>query len=66
MIRNYLSGTEGDAINTLLAAAGFNMMKMLRRIKAETITWVQYLLESLVHSMNIKISDRENRWVFQV
>ena len=66
MIRNYLSGTQGDTINTLLAAAGFNMMKMLRRIKAETIAWCQYLLGSLVHYMNIKIWSLQNRWVFQV
>ncbi len=66
MIRNYLSGTQGDTINTLLAATGFNMMKMLRRIKAETIAWCQNLLGSLAHYMNIKISGQENRWVFQV
>ena len=66
MIRNYLSGTRGDAINTLLAAAGFNMMKMLRRIKAETIDLCQNLFGSLVHYMNIKIWSRENQWVFQV
>ena len=66
MIRNYLSGTQGDAINTLLAAAGFNMMKMLRRIKAETIDLCQNLFGSLVHYMNIKIWSRENQWVFQV
>lgn len=35
MIRNYLSGELGDTLNTLLAAAGFNMKKMLRRLKAE-------------------------------
>ena len=66
MIRNYLSGTQGDTINTLLAAAGFNMMKMLRRIKAETIDLCQKLIGSLVHYMNIKNWSRENQWVFQV
>jgi IS5 family transposase len=66
MIKNYLSGTQGDAINTLLAAAGFNMMKMLRRIKAETISFCQNLLRTLEYHLNIKISDPENRWVFQV
>ena len=35
MLINYLGGTQGDAINTLYAATGFNMMKMLRRLKAE-------------------------------
>ena len=33
MIRNYLSGELGDTMNTQLAAAGFNMKKMLRRLK---------------------------------
>ena len=66
MIRNYLSGTQGDTINTLLAAAGFNMMKMLRRIKAETITICQNLLGSLVHYVNIKNWSQEKQWVFQV
>ena len=35
MIRNYLSGELGDTMNTLLAAAGFNMKKMLNRLKNE-------------------------------
>jgi IS5 family transposase len=65
MIRNYLSGTQGDAINTLLAATGFNMMKMLRRIKAQTIVLFRYLYGTLVHYTNIKIWSRENQWVFQ-
>ena len=65
MIRNYLSGTQDDVINTILAATGFNMMKMLRRIKAETIAWCQNLHGTVVHYMNIKIWSRENQWVFQ-
>ena len=39
MIVNYLSGTQGDAINTLLAAAGFNFKKMLRSVKAKSIAF---------------------------
>jgi hypothetical protein len=66
MIRNYLSGTQGDVINTLLAATGFNMMKMLRRIKAQTINLCRNLHGTLVHFMNIKNWSRENQWVFQV
>ena len=37
MGRNYLLDPEGDKINTLLAAAGFNLRKMLQRIKAEAL-----------------------------
>lgn len=60
MIRNYLSGTQGDAINTLLAATGFNMMKMLRRIKAETICFCRRLLEVLEKRINVNISVWKN------
>jgi len=35
MGRNYLLDEQGDMVNTLLAAAGFNLRKMLRRLKAE-------------------------------
>jgi IS5 family transposase len=45
MLRNYLSGTQGDAINTMLAATGFNLMKMLRRLRTEAIYFWLKLLE---------------------
>jgi transposase, IS5 family len=35
MIRNYLRGEMGDKVNTILAAAAFNLKKMLSRIKKE-------------------------------
>ncbi len=35
MNRNYLLDEEGDKINTILAAAGFNLRKMLQRLKTE-------------------------------
>lgn len=34
MIRNYLKGTMGDAVNTIIAAAAFNIRKYLNRIKS--------------------------------
>jgi len=34
MGRNYLLDEQGDSVNTLLAAAGFNLRKMLQRLKA--------------------------------
>ncbi len=43
MIRNYLSGELGDTLNTLLAAAGFNMKKMLNRLKAEAINFIYHI-----------------------
>ena len=66
MLRNYLSGTQGDAINTLLAATGFNMMKMLRRIKAKTNSFCLKLFDALENKIKSKIQAWENRWVFQV
>jgi len=66
MLVNYLSGTQGDAINTLLAATGFNMMKMLRRIKAQTLIFCQNLLLTIYQLLNIEISKRKIQWVFQV
>lgn len=66
MIRNYLSGTQGDAINTILAATGFNMRKMLRRIRKKALILWQYLARSIYQYLNIKISEQKNQWVFQV
>jgi hypothetical protein len=33
MLRNYLKGTEGDKINTIMAAVAFDIMKKLKGIK---------------------------------
>lgn len=57
MIRNYLSGTQGDAINTILAATGFNLMKMLRRLKTEAIFyWLRLLEYYKIYVQEIKLS----------
>ena len=47
MNRNFLLNDQGDKINTILAAAGFNFRKMLQRLKAEAqsifiIIWNQF------------------------
>ena len=49
MIRNYLSGELGDSLNTLLAAAGFNMKKMLRRLKAQNLNFYFQFFRRLFH-----------------
>lgn len=56
MIRNYLTGTQGDAVNTLLVATRFNLMKMLRRIKAEDINFCLRLLETVEYILKTKIT----------
>ncbi len=35
MLGNYLKGVNGDKINTILAGTGFNLKKMLNRIKEQ-------------------------------
>jgi len=37
MLRNYLKGIIGDQLNTLLAGTGFNLKKMLNRIKEQIL-----------------------------
>ena len=37
MLRNYLKGTTGDQINTLLAASAYNMMKWMRLKRQELL-----------------------------
>ncbi len=43
MLRNYLKGTLGDQLNTIMAATGFNLMKKLNQIKIE-LSWRLFLL----------------------
>jgi IS5 family transposase len=47
MSRNYLLDPVGDKVNTVLAAAGFNLRKMLQRIKAEALKIIGFIRISL-------------------
>ena len=38
--RNYLTGPEGDKINALLSAAGYNLRKLLRWLVPAPIFWL--------------------------
>ena len=42
MARNFLKGNTGNDINTILAAVGFNLRGLLRKIKKE-ILWPIFL-----------------------
>jgi len=42
--RNYLTGSEGDKINTLLSAAGYNLRKLLRWVVFAPIFWLWHRL----------------------
>jgi IS5 family transposase len=47
--RNYLTGSEGDKINTLLSAAGYNLRKLLR--------WIVFApVFSLWHWLTVKLA----------
>jgi len=55
MDRNYLTGQEGDRINALLAAAGYNLRKLLRWVVFAPIFWLWHrlaprLTAEIVHS----------------
>lgn len=40
LLRNYLKGTAGDAINTLLAASAYNMKKWMRMMREEFFVFI--------------------------
>jgi IS5 family transposase len=44
MNRNYLTGRQGDKINALLAAAGYNLRKLLRWVVFAPIFWLWHRL----------------------
>lgn len=45
MIRNFLSGTLGDAINTIIAAAAYNVKNMLNEIKIAVKLFFIFILK---------------------
>jgi IS5 family transposase len=55
MNRNFLTGQEGDRINALLAAAGYNLRKLLRWVVFAPISWLWY---RLVIRLNAKLALR--------
>ena len=59
MLRNYLKGTNGDKINTLLAASAYNMRKWMRMKKEEIFALVLrwYLLTPIRVPVNIQCSE---------
>jgi len=46
MIRNYLKGVIGDQLNTILAGTGYNLKKMLNRIKEQSLFALLQLLKN--------------------
>ena len=56
LLRNYLKGVEGDMINTLLAGAAFNMMKMLRKIRKSIICVLNEFIKKLTQEYKILVN----------
>jgi len=56
LLRNYLKDVEGDMINTLLAAAAFNMMKMLRKIRESILCVLNEIVRILTQEYQILIN----------
>ena len=54
MSRNYLLDVEGDQVNTLLAAAGFNFRKMLQRLKAEALDVFYFFWKMLLSNIKME------------
>ena len=48
MMRNYFKGTLGDAINTMMAAAAYNMRPwMNKHALSSSVSWLQALVRRL-------------------
>jgi hypothetical protein len=44
MDRCFLAGLSGDAINAVLAAAASNLRKLLRRLAAALLRWLEFAI----------------------
>ena len=62
LLRNYLKGTAGDKINTLLAASAYNMMKWMRMRRKKYFVFVlQWFLSTpILLPVNIQRSETYN------
>lgn len=61
MMRNYLKGTLGDAINTMMAAAAYNMGHwMNKNALSSFISW----LETLVGCLENVLFENENQYAW--
>lgn len=53
MIKNYLKGVTGDVINANLAAAGYNLKGLLRKIK-EKVLWLLFEISGVIKDNDLK------------
>ena len=62
MIRNYLKGTLGDAINTMMAAAAFNMRHWMNK---HAMPYFVSILLTMVRRLRNMLSGKGNQYVSQ-
>ena len=60
MLRNYLKGTRGDAINTMMAAAGYNLRHWIIK-REEEITFALFCIIKK-WTMVVSLFRRKDRW----
>jgi len=61
MLRNYLKGTRGDAINTMMAAAGYNLRHWIIKREEELIFALFCIIEKW--EMVVSLFRRRERWL---
>ncbi|MFI5164979.1 MAG: transposase, partial [Bacteroidia bacterium] len=67
MVKNFLKGSFGDAVNVMLAASAMNFKRMMNLWKKEKISWAQFfslLLEQLLQPTFFKYQSRNPKLTF--
>ena len=65
MLKNYLKGVIGDQLNTILAGTGFNLKKMLNRIK-EQILFDLFQIINFWKLLFFQKINAQKLWLFKV
>lgn len=60
MIRNFLKGEVGDAVNALLAASAFNLKKRYNQIRATLKGQARVIFDLLYHWLNRYLNQQPN------
>jgi IS5 family transposase len=55
MAQNYLHGSQSPQTNAFLAATGWNLKKMMNKLKQQAISWLQFYLD-LINPQTLKLS----------
>jgi hypothetical protein len=65
MLRNFLKGANGNQLNTILAGMGFNLKKMLNRIKKQ-ILFIFFGILNLMKSLFVLKYECQKNCILQV